>query len=307
MAVASIEMAPKVFPLDQVAGTFKAGDVVRLQGPKGDFQADVDYAKPLNVPRHPNNPLLGLKIMINRGDLSEFKNGGFANYTVTSRDGATGKVVEPPLLPYAGRLLKQTEMQKMLDAAESLIATAARLKSDGNARKWFGTKATTPAELAKIHRRCAELQQGVAGLATVVFQCANSETMGGVAPGDPLRNGPTCRMQLGVGVTYDRYSWGERVCTIVHELTHWFLETEDAKSSSNKDLYGHECILAAESDTDCRKVLNNADNWAFYICEYRSDNEAGDWRNFSAQELRDRPAFVSGAYNVDQSLIARYN
>jgi hypothetical protein len=74
-----------------------------------------------------------------------------------------------------------------------------------------------------------------------------------------------------------------------------------------KDAYGYECIKMSESDTECGKVLNNADNWAFYICEYRSDNEAGDWRNFSAQELRDRPAFVSGAYNVDQSLIARYN
>jgi Lysine-specific metallo-endopeptidase len=306
MAVAMVEMAPKVFPLTDVTGAFATNDVVMLRGPKGDLRGVVHSASPVRMAGH-RNPPLGVKIAINRGDVSEFKNGGFGGYLVTSSAGATGTVIEPPLLTYAGRVLKQLELQKMLDTAESLIVKAARYKSDEKARKWFGTKATSRDELAKIHRRCAELQQGVAGLSSVIFQCTNGETMGGIATTDPLRGGPTCRIQIGRGVTYDRYSWGERVCTIVHELTHWFLDTEDAVNKWGVDAYGIECLKLADSDEECGKVLNNADNWAFYICEYRGEGEAGDWRNFSEQELRLRPRFVSGAYNVDQSLIARYN
>jgi hypothetical protein len=309
MAVVSIEMGPKVFPLVDVTGTFAPNDVVKLKGIKGDLRGVVQTVKNVNIFRHAANPLLGVKIAINRGDVSEFKNGGFGGYSVTSANGAKGTIHEPPLLKYAGRLLKDLEMQKMLVAAESLIEKAATYKSDGNARKWFGSKATSKDELAKIHRRCAELHQGVAGLATVIFQCTNGETMGGISTTDPLRGGPVCRIQLGRGVTYDRYSWGERVCTIVHEMTHWFLDTVDELTSLGRDAYGYECIKMANSDneTEHTKALNNADNWAFYICEYRSDEEAGDWSNFSEAELRDRPAFVSGGYNVDQSLIARYN
>lgn len=306
MATASVEMAPKVFPLLNVAGSFIANDVVKLRGSKGDLRGVVRSAKNVKIAGQ-QNPLLGVAISVDRGDVSEFSNGGFAGYSVTSTRGASGTILEPPLLTYAGRLLKTTEMQKMLIAAESLIQKAATYKSDGNARKWFGTKATNRDALATIHRRCGELHQGVAGLANVIFQCTNGETMGGISTTDPLRGGPTCRIQLGRGVTYDRYSWGERVCTIVHEMTHWFLDTEDAVTQLGKDAYGYECIKMADSDIECGKVLNNADNWAFYICEYRSTAEAGDWRNFSETELRNRPAFVPGGYNVDQSLIARYN
>lgn len=99
--------------------------------------------------------------------------------------------------------------------------------------------------------------------------------------------------------------------TDVHDwragVTHWFLDTVDQASLLGKDAYGYECIKMADSDAECAKVLNNADNWAFYICEYCTDEEAGDWRNFSEAELRHRPALVPGGYNVEQSLIARYN
>ena len=310
MAVVSIEMAPKVFPLLNVVGIFNPNEVVSFEGPKGNLRGVVSSVKTVRIAKQPN-PVLGVSIAINRGDVSEFKNGGFKDYVVTSAGGATGTVLEPPLLTYAGRLLKDTEMQKMLVAAESLIFKAATFKSDAYARQWFGVKATTKTELATIHRRCAQLQQGVAGLSSVIFQCGNGETMGGISTIDPLRGGPICRIQLGRGVTYDRYSWGERVCTIVHEMTHWFLDTVDQVTghgkNAGKDAYGIECLNMAESDIENAKVLNNAENWAFYICAYRGDDEAGDWRNFTEGELRLRPAFVSGGYNVEQSLIARYN
>ena len=135
MAVVSIEMAPKVFPLVDVTGIFTPNDVVKLEGIKGDLRGFVQSVKNVNVFRHPANPLLGVKIAIDRGDVSNFKNGGFGGYSVKSANGAKGTIHEPPLLKYAGRLLKDLEMQKMLVAAESLIQKTATYKSDDNARK----------------------------------------------------------------------------------------------------------------------------------------------------------------------------
>lgn len=299
-------MTPQEFPLIEDEGTFKPQDVVKIEGAKSDLRGVISSVKTRNY-GNPPVPGLALMIAINRGDLSEFKNGGFAGYTVKTAGGAKGTIRNPCSLKYSARLMKDTELQKMIVAAESLISKAAKYKSDGNARKWFGTKATTKDELAKIHRRCADLQQGVAGLSTVILQCAASETLGAISKTDPLRNGPVCRIKLGRGFTYDRYSWGERVCTIVHEMTHWFLDTVDETLSDGSDAYGAACIQMANSDVDCTKALNNADNWAYYICEYRSDDEAGDWSNFTEQEIIARGPFVSGGYNIVQSLVARYN
>lgn len=306
MPVVSIETTPQEFPIVNVQGTFKVNDVVKITGPKSDLRGVVRELKTKNF-GNPPAPAPCLMIAIDRGDLSPFKNGGLAGYAVKSNDGASAEVRAPCALKFSAVLMKDLELQKMVDAAESLIAKAARFKSDEKARKWFGTKATTPLELAKIHRRCAELQQGVAGLSKVVFQCAASEMLGAISTTDPLRNGPVCRIQLGRGFSYDRYSWGERVCTIVHEMTHWFLDTKDEKLTDGSDAYGAACVRLAESDTDNALALNNADNWGYYICEYRGEGEAGDWRNFTVQEIVQRGPFVSGANNVVQSLVARYN
>lgn len=307
MAVVSIEMTPQEFPIVNSNGVFAVNDVVKIQGPKSDFVGVVRAVNQKNF-GSPPVPGLALGIAITRGDLSEFRNGGFAGYSVTSNAGAQGTVRTPCLLKYQGRLMKSAELQKMLDAAERLIARAARYKSDGYARQWFGAKALdNKLELAKIHRRCADLAANVAALSTVVFQCAASEILGAISTTDPLRGGPTCRIQLGRGFTYDRYSWGERVCTIVHEMTHWFLGTVDVTMDNGSDCYGAACLRLAESDTEYAKALNNADNWAYYICQYRTDEEAGDWRNFTEAEITARGSFVPNGYNVVQSLIARYN
>jgi hypothetical protein len=300
-------MTPQEFPVINVAGAFNVDDVVKITGTKSDFRGIVTESKTKNY-GVPPVPGLALMIALDRGDLTEFKGGGFAGYGVTKNGGgASGTVRAPCALKYAARLMKSSELQKMVDVAEKLIERAATAKNDAYAKKWFGTKATTPQELQKIHLRCADLHRAVAGLSTVIFQCAASEMLGAISKTDPLRNGPTCRIQLGRGFTYDRYSWGERVCTIIHEMTHWFLDTTDEALTDGSVAYGAACLRLANSDIDCKKALNNADTWAYYIGEYRSVAEAGDWSNFTEQEILARGPFVSGAYNVVQSLVARYN
>ena len=158
-----------------------------------------------------------------------------------------------------------------------------------------------------VRMRCkGDLRGGCAGLTNVILQCGAGETLGAISTTDPLRNGPSCRIQLGRGFTYDRYSWGERVCTIVHELTHWFLNTVDQQLADGTDCYGVDCIRLAKSTikTERAKALNNADNWAYYICQYRSAGGGDEWKNFTAEEIRARGPFVSLGYNVVPGLMA---
>jgi hypothetical protein len=197
----------------------------------------------------------------------------------------------------------------MFDMAEALIDRAARGKNVEHAVKWFGPLAQKANAQAAIFRGCAELSQRVAGLSDLILVCKDSETLGGINSNDPLRNGPTCRIELGRGFTYDRYSWGEQVCTLIHEMTHWFLKTKDVAMGNGEEAYGVNCLKLANSATEGWKAMDNADNWAYYICEYRSPGECADhdWRFFTEQEITARGPFVPNGYNVVQSLVARYD
>jgi len=304
MPIVCVEMTPQELPLASSIGTFHVGDVVKLEGPKGNLVGEIRELKTKNFGVN-QTPRQVLSIAVTKGDVSPFKAGGFAGYEIKVDGGAEGTVLAPCQTKFSGLLMSATELQKMVNAAISLINKAALYKSDGNARKWFGTKATdNRVALPNIHIRCAALKLGVSAFTKVILQCGAAETLGAISTTDPLRNGATCRIQLGRGFTYDRYSWGERVCTIVHEMTHWVINTVDV-NVEGVDAYGAACIKLADNDTHADKALNNADNWAYYICEYRSSAESGDWSNFTESEIEARGAFVSGGYNVVQSLIAR--
>jgi hypothetical protein len=259
---------------------------------------------------NPQVPTTVLVIAINRGDVSSFKNGGFAGYRIETTDGgATGTVRAACQTKIAARLLKTTELQTMFNQAEDLIGRAADGKNAEHAIKWFGPLAAKPNAQSAIFRGCAELKAHLAGVSHLILVCKDTETLGGINSNDPLRNGPTCRIELGRGFSYDRYSAGERICTLIHEMTHWFLKTVDVEMADGTEAYGANCIDLSTSATDGWKAMNNADNWAYYICEYRNGTERanGDWRFFSQQEINDRGPFVKNGYNVVTSLVALYD
>ena len=89
-------------------------------------------------------------------------------------------------------------------------------------------------------------------------------------------------------------------------MTHWFLTTVDAQLEDGTPCYGGLCLKLANSKIKSERVkaLNNADNWAYYICQYRDVNDGRDWRFFTLREIEARGPFVSGAYNVVQSRMA---
>jgi hypothetical protein len=305
MATVSVELSPREFPIVNIQGAFNANDVVTIDGARARLQGVVRSIT-TKLMGNPQQPTTVLVVAINRGDVSPFKNGGFSGYNVEAvAGGAKGTVRAACQTKFAARLLKTTELQNMFNVAEELIDRASQEKKVEHAVKWFGPLAQKPNAQAAIFRGCAELRQHVAGLSNVILVCKDSETLGGINSSDPLRNGPTCRIELGRGFTYDRYSWGERVCTLIHEMTHWFLKTKDVEMSNGVEAYGVNCLKLANSATEGWKAMDNADNWAYYVCEYRNTRECAenDWRFFTEQEITDRGPFVSNGYNVVPSLL----
>ncbi|HUT45548.1 MAG TPA: hypothetical protein VMX36_04650 [Sedimentisphaerales bacterium] len=311
MATVQVEMSPVEFAIENIQngnGTFSVDDVVTFTGHKASLRGRVTgiTQRLYGLNRQPG---VALKVAITAGRLSDFSRPCFAGYTVTkTSDNTTGTVRTRCQVKFLAQLMSRTELQNMLDTAQELIKRAATLKMSDYALQWFGREAFESQVLATIHRRCAELHTRADGLVNMIFQCMQGETLGGIDDNDPLRNGGTCRIRLGRGFTYDRYSWGERVCTIVHELTHWFLDTVDQKLSDGTDCYGANCIRLAKSDqkSERLKALNNADNWAYYICQYRSAVDGRDWRYFTEEEIRSRGPFVPNGYNVVPALRAFY-
>jgi hypothetical protein len=309
--VVSNETGPTWFVFDSTSGVeFKKGDGVEFVPKAGG--AAVLTARVLDTKTTdfgaPPRRCLQLSLAIDGGDLEGFKKeGSFGAYAVQALNSTARAGVHPGCkVKYAAHLLKDFELQKMFDKAELLIKTAAEGHNDDFAKKWFGTIATSKGkELEKIHERCAELHQGVEGLSKVVFEVVGGEFLGGIDPKvkGQLKGGGTCRIQLGRGFAYTRYSWGEKVATIVHELTHWLLGTVDAKLGVD-DAYGAKAIALSKDAKECGKALNNADNWAFYICEYRGAAGTEDWRFFSEPEMKLRGPFSQDPKNTDMLLIA---
>lgn len=304
----SVEMMPLELPIVDCNGAFQLDDAVTLtKDGKPELKGRVCkvQSKVYGVDRQPG---LAMSIAITAGNLRDLAGGGFAGYAVRS-DGnprVSGTIRTPCQVKSPARLMDARALSQMLETALDLIDRAAKQRKSDYVLQWFGREAFDKAQMALIHMRCADLLERASGLARIVFQCASSETLGAIDNTDPLRNGPVCRIRLGRGFTYDRYSWGERVCTIIHEMTHWFLNTVDAELADGTPCYGAACLrLAKSGDKQQRlKALNNADNWAYYICQYRSSNDRNDWRFFSEAEIAGRGAFVPGGYNVVESMMA---
>lgn len=308
-ATVTNETGPTWFVFESKSGDeFKIDDSVEFHGPRStvpDLIGHVIGTKTTNF-GNPPKQCLQLSIAIDDGDLSRFKEGGFAGYEVRSKSSSAKAVVHPSCkAKFPAQLIKTHALQTMYEKAESLIATAAEGKNKQFVDQWFGTLAPSKgSELQKIYDRCSQLHAGMGYITKVVFEVVGGEFLGGIDPKvkQKLNKSGTCRIQLGRGFLYTRYSWGEKVATIVHELTHWILGTIDQKFGAD-DAYGAKCLALTRDGRECSKALTNADNWAFYICQYRGDGAGEDWRYFSESEMKERVPFAKDTLNVDMSLV----
>jgi hypothetical protein len=301
-----IEMAEREFILQAVVPGFAVGDTVSIQKTgKGLLKGAV---RGVTQRSFAGSQVTVLKIAVNEGNTSDYAFAGdLAGVKISKADGTEGIVrAKPNTARFQGRLLREDRMRTAYKSAADLITLAALGRNDDFVKMWFGSRNVSPTNCREIHRRCGQLNDSVKGVAHVHFLCGEGETLGAIDKDERALYQPgTVRIRIGRGLSYSRYSWGERVCTIIHELTHWFLDTEDVVLEG-KDCYGGLCLSLAEDPVHYAKALNNADNWGYYICEYRGKGANADlWKNFTSGELASRLPFDQDGpgRRVDTSMV----
>jgi Lysine-specific metallo-endopeptidase len=196
-----------------------------------------------------------------------------------------------------GTPVSEAAAREMLNAAHNLIQAAHGHSSDGIKQNWFG--ACGKSKTGEIDERAKKIDIYLTGLKTISLSCAgvegsiaaynqkDKEKVEGGAPLGQLDKLPL--IILNQGFHSDRYSWGEKVCSIVHEITHMTIGTSDEKYGGD-DAYGAVICekLAAEKPDDAYK---NADNWAYYFGSYydHTPDKSKDWRYMTSAEVAKRP------------------
>jgi len=198
-----------------------------------------------------------------------------------------------------GRLVDEKTLRAMLEAGYNLLV-AAEAGTSSNKRAWFGDYGTQKS--ADIDARVKKIRLYLAGLKYICFSCSNTpdsiaaynqkekEKVEGGAGIDALDKRPT--IVLNAGFHMERYSWGEKVCSILHEITHMTIGTSDEKYKG-RDVYGAvECDTLAKESPE--QAYRNADNWAYYLGSYWKNtiNRGNDWKYMTPEEVAERGALV---------------
>lgn len=182
------------------------------------------------------------------------------------------------------------DMTGMVQHALALTKKAHESPNMTHKRTWFGSSSGAP-EVAAWTEKMFNYLNG--GLMRLSFSCAN--TAGSIAScamyqTDRVRGGletpnKLINMQLNNGFRSGLYSYGEKVGTIIHELTHKCIGTNDEKLGL-QDCYG--AVLCSEmARTRPDLALTNADNWGYYFTAYHTDlGLAGDdWKYLTEGDM----------------------
>lgn len=195
--------------------------------------------------------------------------------------------------------LNLVTLQAMLDEAAALIKYAAANPNETYMKTWFGAR-NIPTSRAAVDTGMGQVLAWLKAHKTIKF---TQKSTAGLAHTDKSKDDN--EIFLDAGFRMKRYSWGEKVCTIIHEITHKSaLQTVDFNNSSGAavfdvggSFYGVRCLDLAGHNTKFAKALVNADNWAYYICAYRTNsaiptkNDREKWKYFSKNQLEARGPF----------------
>jgi Lysine-specific metallo-endopeptidase len=196
-----------------------------------------------------------------------------------------------------GTLVAVDVLKDLVTAGRRLVERAATLPNVEHKKAWFGHAATSNADeiTAWTAKMFAYLNDG---LKTLNFSCC--DTAGSIASfaqyaTEKVRGGkenPTSvrYMQINAGFLDTKYSYGERVGSILHEITHMCIGTNDEKILE-RDCYGAP-LCGALARIRPETALTNADNWAYYFTSYHTDlGLTGDnWKYLTEEEVEERNA-----------------
>lgn len=164
--------------------------------------------------------------------------------------------------------LKIEFVQALLTDAEKLIKTAAAKPDIKLMKTWFGTRniVSTGSEAYKAI---------VLGTAFLARWCDESGGVVHFVGKNYAGSLAACNWTndervifLNSAFPMKRWSWGERVCTVLHEFSHKVLETKD-ETYKSKPAYGMRCVTMAQDVSDYELAITNAENWGYYLCSYR--------------------------------------
>ena len=207
-----------------------------------------------------------------------------------------------------GPMVEIDLLKSMLNHALQLVTRAKDNPNVNHQRQWFGQGAGGDAEVTAWTDKLHGYLNG--GLKTINFSCcATVDSIASFAQyqADKVRGGkamlPGVRnMQLNAGFSSDRYSYGEKVGSLLHEITHMCLGTNDEK------IMERECYGAPLCGTLARVrpelAITNADNWGYYFTSYHSDlNLTGtDWAYLTEAEVEARSSGVKGTIDKGVSV-----
>jgi hypothetical protein len=182
----------------------------------------------------------------------------------------------------------------MVQHALDLVERAHLHPNFEHKQTWFGSSSTKP-EVATYTAKMHAYLNG--GLNKLDFSCAN--TPGSIAscamyttdrvPGGKEVPNKLINMQINNGFRSGLYSYGEKVGTILHEISHKCIGTNDEQIALT-DCYGARlCSVMARVRPDL--ALTNADNWGYYFTAYHTDLQllGDDWKYLSEDEMEGVP------------------
>ena len=198
-------------------------------------------------------------------------------------------VVQSKVSPGAA-LTPKDDLAAMMQTAHDLVECAKTRPNITHKRTWFGSSADAPEVAAWTDKMFAYID---GGLNKLNFSCCN--TPGSIAScamytTDRVRGGAETPnkgvgMQLNNGFRSPLYTYGEKIGTILHELSHKCIGTNDEQIAL-KDCYGAVlCAVMARVRPDL--AITNADNWGYYFTAYHTDlNLTGDdWKYLTEDEM----------------------
>jgi hypothetical protein len=158
-------------------------------------------------------------------------------------------------------------LKEMTDDAVLLIQTA-KIHPDLKLMQEFFGKRTVPDKKSDAYKTICQDTQ------TLTTWCANGDVRyisknvkGSLAACDLADN--KREFWLNDAFPMMRWSWGERVGTLLHEFSHKALKTKDYDYKGSPALGLDQCRKMAKDPSNCTKTLTNAESWGYYLCLYR--------------------------------------
>ncbi|MHC5057871.1 MAG: M35 family metallo-endopeptidase [Planctomycetota bacterium] len=198
-----------------------------------------------------------------------------------------------------GKLVQVSVLKAMYEAAYNLVVVAATSPNADAKRTWFGSSGQT--DSTTINQRAVKMRDymngglkkitfsccGVAGSIAAFNQYSHLKVTGGP---DPSKLNKASTVMINLGFHMDRYSWGEKVGALVHEITHMCIGTADVKLGSDEIYGADKCVDLAGSHSSL--ALKNADNWCYYFTSYHGSilQRGEDWRFLTPAEVKKRRA-----------------